>query len=83
MQVNLAYGRTGLQAELPESADVILPRFVPGLPNEAEALRTAIAVSLLTLIPALLFMVLAHRHLPDDETTRLDRARTLGEVVDA
>ena len=51
--------------------------------NEAEALRTAIAVSLLTLIPALLFMILAHRHLPGDEATRLDRARALGEAVDA
>ena len=51
--------------------------------NEAEALRTAIAVSLLTFIPALLFMFLAHRHLPRDEATRLDRARALGEVVEA
>ena len=50
--------------------------------NEAEALRTAIAVSLLTLIPALLFMILAHRRLPGDEATRLDRARALGEAVD-
>ncbi|MCY3641092.1 MAG: hypothetical protein OXH37_08785, partial [Gammaproteobacteria bacterium] len=50
--------------------------------NEAEALRTAIAVSSLTLIPALLFMILAHRRLPGDEASRLDRARALGEAVD-
>ncbi|MYF51184.1 MAG: MFS transporter [Gammaproteobacteria bacterium] len=55
--------------------------FASGL-NEAEALRTAIAVSLLTLIPALVFMALAHRYLPGDEATRLDRARALGEAVD-
>ena len=55
--------------------------FFAGGMNDAEALRTAIAVSLLTLVPALLFMVLAHRHLPRDEATRLDRARSLGEAL--
>ncbi len=49
--------------------------------SDAEALRSAIAVSLLTLIPALLFMWLAHRHLPADEASRLSRARALGEPV--
>ena len=50
--------------------------------NEAESLRSAIAVSILTLVPALLFMYMAQRHLPRDEATRLERARTLGEPVD-
>ena len=56
--------------------------FASGM-NEAEALRTAIAVSLLTFIPALAIMALGHRHLPRDEATRLSRARALGEPVDA
>ncbi len=47
MQVNLAYGREGLIVDLPDSTDLISPRFVPGLPNEAaavlEALRRPIA----------------------------------------
>jgi nickel-dependent lactate racemase len=37
--VKLAYGRDGLTVALPDSTDVIEPRFVPGLPDEAEALR--------------------------------------------
>ena len=50
--------------------------------NEADALRSAIAVSLFTLIPALIFLILAQRHLGRDESSRLDRARALGEPVD-
>ena len=50
--------------------------------NDADALRTAIAVSTLTLIPALFFLVMAQRHLPRDEATRLERARALGEPVE-
>jgi hypothetical protein len=50
--------------------------------NEAEALRTAIAVSMITLAPALLFMYLAHKNLPADEASRLERAKALGEPVD-
>ena len=50
--------------------------------NEADSLRTAIAVSILTLIPALIFMFLAQKYLPGDEASRLDRARALGEPVD-
>lgn len=49
--------------------------------SDAEALRTAIAVSVLTLVPALVFLVLAQKHLPKDEASRLDRARALGEPV--
>ena len=49
--------------------------------NEADALRAAIAVSMLTLIPALIFMGLAQKNLAHDEATRLTRARELGEPV--
>ena len=55
--------------------------FQAGGMNQAESLRTAIAVSMLALIPALVFMALAQRHLPIDESTRLQRARKLGESV--
>ncbi len=50
--------------------------------DDAAALRTAIAVSILTLIPALFFLVLAQKHLPADEAGRLNRARALGEPLD-
>lgn len=39
--VDLAYGRHGLRVALPESADVIEPRFVPGLADEAAAIAAA------------------------------------------
>ena len=55
--------------------------FHAGGMNEADALRTAIAVSLLTFIPALVFLVLAQKHLPHDEATRLQRALALGEPM--
>ncbi|HOA24993.1 MAG TPA: nickel-dependent lactate racemase [Aggregatilineales bacterium] len=42
MQVNLAYGRHGLTVTLPDTADVIRPRDVPGLPDEAQAIRDAL-----------------------------------------
>ena len=42
MRINLAYGRYGLTVTLPDSVDVISPRFIPGLPNEIEALREAL-----------------------------------------
>ncbi|MCZ6656680.1 MAG: MFS transporter [Gammaproteobacteria bacterium] len=56
--------------------------FHAGGMNDADALRTAIAVSTLTLIPALFFLFMAQRHLPRDEATRLERARALGEPVE-
>ncbi|MEC8822041.1 MAG: hypothetical protein VYA08_14190, partial [Pseudomonadota bacterium] len=49
--------------------------------NEAESLRNSITVCMLTLIPALVFMYLAQRHLPKDEASRLERAASLGEPV--
>ncbi len=50
--------------------------------DEASSLRAAIAIALLSLIPALFFLIMAQRHLAKDESTRLDRARALGEPVD-
>ncbi len=42
MQVKLAYGRNGLTIDVPDRADVIAPVFVPGLPDELEAIRAAL-----------------------------------------
>ena len=56
--------------------------FHAGGMSDADSLRTAIAVSTLTLIPALFFLFMAQRHLPRDEETRLERARALGEPVE-
>jgi len=41
MIVRLAYGKTGLEIELPDRADVTVlePTYVPGLPDQAAALR--------------------------------------------
>src|SRR2546423_973082 len=41
-RVDLAYGRTGLSVELGANADIIEPRYLPGLPDEAGALRHAL-----------------------------------------
>jgi nickel-dependent lactate racemase len=44
MDVQLAYGRNGLHVTLPEEAEVTLlsPRYVPGLEDEASAMRDAL-----------------------------------------
>jgi nickel-dependent lactate racemase len=42
MRVDLAYGRTGLAVELPDQTDIVTSRFVPGLADEAAALREAL-----------------------------------------
>lgn len=43
MKIKLAYGKTGLEVEFPASnVDLIEPRFVAGLANEAGALRDAL-----------------------------------------
>lgn len=42
MRVRVAYGRAGLSVELPDTAQVIESRFVPGVPNEAEAIRASL-----------------------------------------
>ncbi len=45
MKIRLAYGKTGLSIELPDSArvSVVEPRFVPGLPDPQGAVRRALA----------------------------------------
>ncbi|MFL6871039.1 MAG: spinster family MFS transporter [Candidatus Azotimanducaceae bacterium] len=50
--------------------------------NEAASLQSAIALAILSLAPALVFLVLAQKHLAKDEATRLDRAKALGEEFD-
>ena len=43
MRIALAYGRNGLTVDLPdELTTVIEPAYVPGLPDEAGALRDAL-----------------------------------------
>ena len=39
MKVNLAYGRTGLTVNLPETTEVVISPFIPGLPDPDLALR--------------------------------------------
>ena len=51
--------------------------------SNADALRSAIALSMLVFIPALFFLYLAQKHLPRDEAMRLELARDLGESVEA
>ena len=41
-RVQLAYGRTGLSFEVDDDADVIEPRYLPGLPDEGAAIRQAL-----------------------------------------
>jgi lactate racemase len=41
-RVRLAYGRSGLEVELPAEADVLEPRRLDGLPDEAGAIRRAL-----------------------------------------
>lgn len=43
MKIDLAYGRDGLVIDLPgDRVTVVEPRFIPGLPDEASALRAAL-----------------------------------------
>ena len=43
MKINLAYGRTGMTIEAPDDrTTVVQPRFLPGLPDEEGAIRTAV-----------------------------------------
>lgn len=42
MEIHLAYGRSGLEVTLPDDCDIFAPRFTPGLPDEAAALRLAL-----------------------------------------
>jgi hypothetical protein len=49
--------------------------------DEAQSLQSAIAVSMLIFALTLTFLTLAWKHLPKDESSRLARARSLGETV--
>ncbi len=49
--------------------------------DDASSLRLAMALSLLIFVATIAFLLLAMRHLPEDEQSRLDRARGLGEDV--
>src|SRR2546423_9464753 len=40
-RVRLAYGRSGLELSVPDAAEVITPRYLPGVPHEAAALPAA------------------------------------------
>ena len=43
MKVKLAYGKTGLEVELPDDrTTVVEPSYLPGLPDQAGAIRTAV-----------------------------------------
>ena len=42
LRVRLAYGRQGLDIEVPERAEVLEPRYVPGVPDEAAVIRAAL-----------------------------------------
>ena len=43
MKVNLAYGKTGLEVELPDDrTTVVEPSYLPGLPDHIGAIRTAV-----------------------------------------
>jgi nickel-dependent lactate racemase len=41
-RVRLAYGRTGMDVDLPDGADILEPRHREGLPDEADAIRRAL-----------------------------------------
>jgi len=49
--------------------------------NATESLQTAIASGLLIFIASAVLLLLAWRYLPNDEASRLERARALGEPV--
>ena len=55
--------------------------FLNGGMGAAESLRTAMALSLLIFIATVVLLLLAMRYLPADESSRLERARALGEDV--
>jgi nickel-dependent lactate racemase len=42
MEIKLAYGRTGLNVRIPEPADVLTPKFIPGLRDAHAAIREAL-----------------------------------------
>ncbi len=55
--------------------------FVASGMSDGEALRLAIAVSMSIFVVTIFCLIMARRFLPQDEQTRLDRAREHGEAV--
>jgi len=49
--------------------------------SEGDALRLAFTVALVFLVIPLVTFVLASRYLPEDESSKIDRARELGEII--
>jgi len=49
--------------------------------SDGDALKTALAAALGVLVITLITLLLACRYLPEEEATKLDRARKLGEIV--
>ena len=41
MKIRLAYGKEGIEVEVPDDATIVEPRFVAGIADEAAALRDA------------------------------------------
>ena len=56
--------------------------FVANGSGSAEALRNAMACSMLIFVVSIFCLIMAQRHLPKDESSRLDRARAMGESLD-
>jgi len=77
--VNLQFGRTGLRVDIPsDRVTIVEPRYVPGLPDEAEAFRAAVRAPFGT--RPLREMVQAHERvaiLIPDHTRPLPRERLL------
>ena len=42
MLVELAYGHLHLPVQVPDDATILRPKLVPGLPDDAEAIRAAL-----------------------------------------
>jgi MFS family permease len=55
--------------------------YAAGGMDSAESLRLAISTALLMLVVSLICLSVAWRYLPEDESSRLERARALGEPV--
>lgn len=52
MQVHLAYGRHGLNITVPDCAEVVTSCYIPGVPDEAAALRAALRAPIACAPPA-------------------------------
>ncbi len=43
MKIKLAYGKEGLYVDIPGEPDILYPQYVPGVPDEDEAIRAALS----------------------------------------